>query len=86
MTVRRLLGCLGDAAGPDKLVAEDAGESLGSDKDQEACAPFRKAKERGAGRRLGGGMPKKSRDKVEGDGQTLNGFNCRAGLIVGVHV
>ena len=37
-TARRLFGCLGGAAGQDFLAAENAGESLGSNEDQEACA------------------------------------------------
>ena len=44
----------------------DAGESLGSDKDQEARALRAKAKKQGTGQRTGDGAPKKSSDKEKG--------------------
>ena len=80
MTMRRLFGPCGGAANKDVPAVADVDESLGNGKDQGACAARKKAKGQGMGRTKEDGMPKKSSDKMKGDGQTLDGFNPRAGL------
>ena len=80
MTMRRLFGPCGGAANKDVPAVADVDESLGNGKDQGACAARKKAKGQGMGRTKEDGMPKKSSDKMKGDGQTLDGFNRRTGL------
>ena len=66
MAMRILFGPCGGAARQDVMAVAYVDESSGSDKGQEACAAYKKAKQQGAGRRKGDGMPKKSSDTVNG--------------------
>ena len=47
---------------------------------QEARATYKNAKRRGVGQNRTDGLSDASKDKVEGDGRTLNGFNRRTEL------
>ena len=63
MTMRRLFGTCGGAARRNILVAEDADESLGSDKDQGAREAYRNAKNRGWNGGEGAGCRKRERTR-----------------------
>ena len=76
---RRLLGTCGGAARQDVMISEEVYGPLGGDSDQWARATKKEAQKQRAGQKRRDGFPKGSRDKEKGDGETLNGSNCRAG-------
>ena len=64
----------------DILITEDAHGSSENKDEHEARATYKIAKKRGAGRKGNDGSSNASKDEVKGGGQTLSGFNRRAGL------
>ena len=69
----------GGAASQDVSVVAVIDASSAGETDFEAWAAYRKAKGKGDKKRRGDGVERKSKIKVCGDGQTLNGFNRRTG-------
>ena len=78
--MRRLSGSCAWAVRQDVLVAENADGPMGGDGNQEARVTYKKAKIQEAGQKRREGVTKVSGGKEKGEGQTLNGFNRRAGL------
>ena len=83
--MRRLSGSRGGGGRQDAPITEKADGPWVNDKDKGTCVTNKKAKGQGVGQKRKDGLPrgvrdKVRRDKVRGDGQTLNGFNCRTGL------
>ena len=62
--MRRLFGSRGEGSRQDVLIAEEADGPLVRDKEQEACAPNKQAKEQGAGQKRNDGLPRSGEDKV----------------------
>ena len=75
----RLSGPCGRSARRDALVAADADTSSVSDKDNEARVVYGKAEKQSGVKRKAERAPRRNKDKIRGDSQTLNGSNRRTG-------
>ena len=79
-TTRRLFGFCGGAVRQNISITEDAYVPLGSEKEREVRATTKKAKKRRVGPKPKVGLSYASKDKMKGEGQTLNGPNGRTVL------
>ena len=78
--MRRLCGPCGGAARQDVLVAADMHVSSGPEIDYETRVAHRNAEREGRNKKREDGDARNFKNKVEGDGPTLNGFNRRDGI------
>ena len=73
--MRRLFRSRGGGSHRDVSVTEEAGGPLESNKDQEARVTYTESE-----KSMKDGLPKSGGAEARGDGQTLNGRNCRTSL------
>ena len=78
--LRRLFGPRGRGGRQGALLTEEAARPRQSTGDIDFSAAYRKARKQGTGKKKKEGPPKRGGGKVNGSGQTLNGFNRKTDL------